>query len=386
MLSSYQEFNCLDKTIVHTFSILDKSILMTSLRKIFIILFCFAQFNFSQADSRIKDIVYFEGIRDNMLIGYGLVVGLNGTGDNLKNSAFTEKGLSDFLLKLGVSTKGANLKTKNIAAVVITATLPPFSRAGSKINVTISTIGDAKSLRGGSLLATPLLGADGEVYAVAQGIISVGLKPDDEGKGSSQNLTAGYIANGAIIEKEIEFNLSDLSSINLALKNPDISTARSIETAINSSIREEIAFAKDPGTVQILVPNYYKSNIVALLADIENITVNPDQIAKIVIDEATGTIVIGENVKISKVAIAQGNIIVKVSDDADFSFSIGATNNAVKNAPSKPGEEIAVMKESTKLSDLIEGLNSLGLKPKDLVSILKAIKQAGALQAEIETK
>ncbi len=339
-----------------------------------------------QAESRIKDIVYFEGVRENMLIGYGLVVGLNGTGDNLKNSVFTEKGLTDFLEKLGVNTRGANLKTKNVAAVTVTATLPAFSRAGSKIAVDVSTIGDAKSLKGGMLLATPLLGADGEVYALAQGQISIGAKPaDDPTKPLVINPTAGYVANGAIIEREIDFALEDMSKINLALKNPDISTARSIETAVNAALRNKIATARDPGTVTIQVPEKYSSNVVGFLADIENVTVYPDTVAKIVIDESTGTIVIGENVKVSNVAIAQGNLIVKVSEDKDFLYNIGMLGKD-KPKSSKPGEEIAIMKETTKLSDLVQGLNMLGVKPKDLVAILKSIRQAGALQAEIETR
>lgn len=338
------------------------------------------------AESRIKDIVNFEGVRDNMLIGYGLVVGLNGTGDNLKNSVFTEKGLSDFLEKLGVNTRGANLKTKNIAAVTITATLPPFARAGSRISIDVSTIGDAKSLKGGILLATPLLGADGEVYALAQGQISIGTKPsEEEGKASTSNPAAGYISNGAIIEREIDFDLATLDTINLALKNPDISTARSIETALNSALRENLAKAIDPGTIQINIPEKYKNNVIGFLADVENVTVYPDTIAKIVIDEATGTVVIGKAVSISKVAIAQGNLVVKVSNNEDFLHNIGYGGRA-DGEPSARGEEIGILNDTTKLSDLVEGLNALGVKPSDLVSIIKTIKQAGALQADIETR
>jgi flagellar P-ring protein precursor FlgI len=340
----------------------------------------------AHAESRIKDIVYFEGVRDNMLIGYGLVVGLNGTGDNLKNSAFTEKGLIDFLEKLGVNTRGANLKTKNIAAVTVTASLPPFSRTGSKISVTVNTIGDAKNLKGGTLLATPMLGADGEVYALAQGPISIGNKPaDTPDKPATLNPTSGFVENGAIIEREVDFQLNELSSINLALKNPDISTARAIQTAINAAMRKNIADAKDPGTVQLNVPHDYATDLVGFLADIENIAVYPDTIAKIVIDEASGTIVIGDNVQISNVAIAQGNLIVKVSEEKEFIYNIGMLGKS-KPKPSKPGEEIALLKGTTKLSDLVQGLNLLGVKPKDLVSILKSIKHAGALQAEIETR
>lgn len=337
------------------------------------------------ADARIKDIVYVEGIRDNMLVGYGLIVGLNGSGDNLKNSVFTEKGLSDFLEKLGINTRGANLKTKNIAAVTVTATLPPFSRAGSKISVDVSTLGDAKSIKGGTLLATPLLGADGEVYAVAQGPVSIGMKPADNNSGAPEsNPTSGFITNGAIIEREINFNLDSLKELKLALKNPDITTARSIETAINSAMLGQVAEAKDPGTIQLTIPARYANNPVGFLAEVENLTINPDTKAKIVIDEASGTIVIGENVKISNVAIAQGNLVVKVSQEQQEMYAMGLLKD--RPTDSRPGEKIGVLKSNTHLSDLVEGLNSLGVKPKDLVSILKTVKQAGAIQAEIETK
>jgi flagellar P-ring protein precursor FlgI len=341
--------------------------------------------NHARADARIKDIVYVEGIRDNVLIGYGLIVGLNGTGDNLKNSVFTEKGLSDFLEKLGINTRGSSLKTKNVAAVTVTAILPPFARTGSKINIDVSTIGDAKSLKGGTLLATPLLGADGEVYAVAQGAVSIGSKPnDDPTKPATMNPTAGYITNGAIIEREISFELRDLNELNIALKNPDITTARSIQTAINSAIQEDIALATDPGTVKLQIPNRYVNNPVGFLAEIENIKVSPDSMAKIVIDEASGTIVIGENVKVNKVAIAQGNLVLKVSDDKKMQYNLGLLKDMP--LPTNPGEEIGIMPANTKLADLIEGLNLLGVKPRDLVAILKSIKQAGAMQAEIETR
>jgi len=338
------------------------------------------------AESRIKDIVYFEGIRDNVLIGYGLVVGLNGTGDNLKNAVFTEKGLTDFLQKLGINTSGANLKTKNVAAVTVTATLPPFSHPGSKISINVSTIGDAKNLKGGMLLATPLLGADGEVYAVAQGQVSMSAKPSDiAGKPPTLNPTTGYISNGAIVEKEVDFDLRDLKEVKLALKNPDISTARSLQTAINAAMREDVAVAYDPGTVTVTAPKRYADNTLEFLADIENIIVYPDTIAKIIIDEASGTIVIGENVRISKVAIAQGNLIVQVTDEEEYLYSIGMAGKQ-KPAPSNPGEKIAMLGASTRLSDLIEGLNSMGVRPGDLVSILKTIQYSGALQAEIEIK
>lgn len=339
-----------------------------------------------QAESRIKDIVSFEGVRDNVLIGYGLVVGLNGTGDNLKNSVFTEKGLTDFLERLGVNTRGATLKTKNIAAVVITATLPGFARAGSKISVDVSTIGDAKSIKNGMLLATPLLGADGEVYAVAQGPVSVGMKPsEDPTKPDTSSPTAGFINNGAIIERELGFVLDSMQELNLALRNPDISTAKSIENAINLTMKERIAYAKDPGTVLLKVPKEYSGKVVNLLSEVENISIYPDMSAKIVIDEATGTIVMGDNVAISRVAVAQGNIIVKVNDEQNLLMSLGLIAPEVASKQDQ-GKKAIVMNETAKLSDLVKGINALGVKPKDMIAILKTIKEAGALHAEIITK
>lgn len=247
----------------------------------------------------------FEGVRDNVLVGYGLVSGLDGTGDNLQNSSFTQKGLVDLLEKLGINTRGENIKTKNIAAVIVTTTLPGFSRSGSRISVNLSTLGDAKSLKGGTLLATPLMGVDGKIYAVAQGQVGIGRLSDTRQDNFKPILTSGYIINGALIEKEIPFKLNSLSNINIALKNPDFTTARSIANAINSYIGDSIAKAQDPGTVLLKIPDQYQNNVVELLADIENISIVPHTVAKIIIDEATGTVVVGKEVKISKVAIAQ---------------------------------------------------------------------------------
>ncbi len=350
--------------------------------RLFIIIYCLFAAYVACADTRVKDMVNFEGIRDNVLIGYGLVVGLNGTGDNLKNSVFTEKGLSDFLEKLGVNTRGANLKTKNVAAVTVTATLQAFARNGSRISVDVSTIGDAKSLKGGTLLATPLLGADGEVYAVAQGPISIGSKAaDDPTKPDTNNPTAGFISNGAIIEREINFQLDSMDTLKLALKNPDVTTAHSLEQAINLSMKEKLAVAKDPGTVDLAIPKRYKGRTLELLSEIENINIYPDMPARIVIDEATGTIVIGENVNISKVAVAQGNLVVKVQDEQSVLEQLGLIPRA--NPKQDKGSDIAILNETASLSDLVKGLNALGVKPKDLVAILKSIKDAGALHAEI---
>jgi flagellar P-ring protein FlgI len=348
-------------------------------------------------DIRIKDIVSIEGIRDNLLIGYGLVVGLNGTGDNLNSAVFTQKGLTDLLERLGVNTRGASLKTRNIAAVTVTAYLPPFARQGSKIDVTVSTLGDAKSLQDGTLIATPLLGADGQVYAVAQGQVSVGgfaAEARDGTKISKNVTTNASVINGAIIEKEIPFDFQSMESVKLALKNPDISTALQISDNINLSYGDEVAKALDPGTVQLKIPEDAKDNIMRFFADIEQLTITPDQIAKIIIDEASGTIVMGENVRISPVAIAQGNLTVIIKEQASVSqpteFSrTGETkdvNDSNIQVDEEKGNQMVVMPEGTTLGELVDALNSLGVGPRDLITILNTIKSSGAMQATIEVK
>lgn len=345
--------------------------------------------------SRIKDIVSFEGIRENTLLGYGIVVGLNGSGDNLKNSPFTEKGLSQFLSKLGINSAGTSLKTKNVAAVTITGSLPPFARSGSKFNITLSTLGDAKSIEGGTLLAAPMLGADGNVYAVAQGQVSTGGLVTTAATSNSTSkgvLTSGYITNGATVEREIEFALDSMKELKLALRNPDISTARRVSEGINEVIGQESATATDPGTVVLKVPSIYEKNVVGLLSDIEQIIIVPDHVARVVIDESSGTIVIGEDVKIDTVAVAQGNLMVSVKSDTVVNDNVFSSDQASVastvpvNNNNKPGNGLAVIQQGANLRDLISGLNALGVGTRDLVNILQTIKSAGALHAEIDTK
>ena len=351
----------------------------------------------AHAEARLKDIAAFEGVRENILMGYGLVVGLNGTGDKLKNNEFTSQSLIAFLERQGVNTRGTELKSKNIAAVTVTATLPPFSRSGGKINITVSAMGDAKSLQGGTLLATALYGADGQVYAVAQGAVSIaGL--DTAGNVTPKGVaTNGFIANGAIIEKEVDFALNRMSSINIGLRNPDISTAKNVAESINKHLGVDAAEMIDPGTVKLRVPIDYKDNTSKLLAEIERISIKTDQTAKVVIDEASGTVVMGENVRIDTVAVAQGNLIVKVEEsnqnEAAGAEKTTATANATTptvNAEAANPEEhkgkIAVIQHGTTLRELISGLNALGVGPRDLINILQTIKTAGALQAEILAK
>lgn len=348
--------------------------------------------------ARIKDVVAFEGIRDNMLMGYGLVVGLNGTGDKLQNNAFTEQSLIGFLERQGVNTRGVQLKSKNVAAVTVTAKLPPFARAGGALDVNISALGDAKSLLGGTLLATSLYGPDGNVYAAAQGPVTIGgfEASGSSGSGITKGVpTNGFISNGATVEREIDFRLNDMASVRLSLRNPDITTARNVMQAINSQVGAGVGRVDDPGTVTITVPTSYKGDVVGLLADIETLSVETDQPARIVVDEATGTIVMGENVRISTVAVAQGNLIVKVEETPQVSqpnpfAPQGAETQVVPRSDvtvsEQSGNKIAVLQEGATLKDLVGGLNALGVGPRDLITILQTIKAAGALQADIETR
>lgn len=351
----------------------------------------------AHANTRIKDIVAVEGVRDNMLIGYGLVVGLDGTGDKLKNSAFTGQSLAAFLERLGVNTRDTELKTKNVAAVTVTATLPPFARQGSRIDVSVSAMGDAQSLQGGTLLASPLYAADGQVYAVAQGAVAIGgFTAGGEASAITKGVpTSAAIANGAIVEREVAFELNDLPSVDLALRNPDVTTATRIAAVINDRMGAGSAVLRDPATVRVAVPEQYRDNITMLLARIEQLPVETDQIARVVVDEATGTIVMGENVRIDTVAVAQGNLIVKVQE-APLVSQPGAfappgaetvvvprTNVAVDE---EEANQMVVLNRGATLNELVAGLNALGVGPRDLITILQTIKAAGALQADILTR
>ncbi len=345
--------------------------------------------------TRIKDIVDFEGVRDNQLIGYGLVVGLNGTGDSLNNSPFTEQSLISMLERMGVSTRGQNLNTGNVAAVMVTATLPPFTNQGAGIDVSVSALGDSESLQGGTLLVTPLMAADGEVYAVAQGpVIISGFTVEGQAGSVTQNIpTAGRIPAGAIVEREIDFKLEELQEVRLALRNPDFTTARRISSAINKSTSGNVAKAENSASVVLRRPNNYSGSIVDLITDIEQLTIRPDQVARVVIDERSGVIVMGADVRISTVAIAQANLTVKVTETPQVSqpnaFAGQGQTEVVPrtNIDVNTGEDVrlAVMETGVTLQDLVTGLNSLGVAPRDIISILQAIKAAGALQAEIET-
>src|SRR5882672_5598226 len=283
------------------------------------------------ATSRIKDLANIEGVRQNQLIGYGLVVGLNGTGDTLNNIPFTKQSLQAMLERLGVNIRGANIRTGNVAAVMVTANLPAFGTQGTRIDITVSALGDAKSLNGGTLLVTPLLGADGNVYAVGQGSLAIaGFAAEGDAAKITRGVpTVGRISNGAIIEREIDFALNRLNQVRLALRNADFTTAKRIAAAINDFIGTNTAEPLDSSTVQVNVPKIYAGNVVSLLTEIEQLQIEPDLAAKIVIDERSGVIVMGRDVRVSTVAVAQGNLTVTISEAPQVSqpnpFSRGET-------------------------------------------------------------
>ncbi|WP_414706585.1 flagellar basal body P-ring protein FlgI [Saliniramus sp.] len=342
--------------------------------------------------SRIKDLAEVEGVRQNQLVGYGLVVGLQGTGDSLNNSPFTRQSLTAMLERLGVNTRGANLRTANVAAVMVTANLPAFSTQGTRLDVTVSALGDSNSLEGGTLLVTPLMGADGEVYAVAQGSVAVaGFGFEGDAARIQRGVpTVGRISNGALIEREIEFSLAEKRHLRLALRNPDFTTARRIATAINDFIGDDAAAPSDPSTVHLRIPESYGGNMIELLTEIEQLRVEPDQPAKIVVDERSGIIVMGRDVRVSTVAVAQGNLTVTIMEEPQvvqpLPFSDGETAVVPRTAIEVFGEDgqLAVVPEGVTLRELVDGLNALGIGPRDLIAILQAIKAAGALQADIE--
>ncbi|HWA63458.1 MAG TPA: flagellar basal body P-ring protein FlgI [Caulobacteraceae bacterium] len=345
----------------------------------------------TSAASRIKDIVEFEGVRENMLVGYGLVIGLNGTGDSLRNAPFTQQSLVAMLERLGVNTRDAQLNTKNVAAVMVTAKLPAFAASGSTIDASVSALGDAKSLLGGTLLVTPLMGADGQAYAVAQGTVQTGAVSASGASGSSITRgvpTAGRIAAGASVEREIGFQLASMSQLRMTLRNPDFTTARRIADVINAA-HPGTAVAENPTIVAIRPPP--GEDMVSFVTEVENLTVTPDEPAKVVIDEVSGVVVMGEAVRISTVAIAQGNLTISVQETPKVSqpapFSQGQTTvvpqSAVKVDEEK-GKQLIMLNQGASLATLVAGLNALGVTPRDMISILQAIKAAGALQADIQ--
>ena len=347
----------------------------------------------SDAHVRIKDIVSFQGVRGNQLIGYGLVVGLSGTGDSAGGSPYTTESLISMLERLGVNTRGEKMSPKNVAAVMVTAELPPFAKRGNDIDITVSTLGDSVSLLGGTLLITPLMGADGEVYAAAQGAVSVhgfaakGQSGTSIIKGVPTN---GRIASGAIVEKEINFELKTLNSMTLSLRNPDFTTSQRIAETINASFRKKLASAANPSSVMVSLPKN-KRELMPFMTKLEQLRIKTDQVARVIIDETTGVIVIGEDVRIDTVAIAQGNLTVRIDEAEQVSqpnpLGQGTTEKVARtdiDIEEETGKKFSILKQGVSLQELVNGLNSLGVGPRDIISILMGIKAAGALQADIE--
>ncbi|MDX8350357.1 flagellar basal body P-ring protein FlgI [Cognatiyoonia sp. IB215446] len=340
---------------------------------------------------RIKDLVEFDGVRSNDLVGYGLVVGLNGTGDGLRNSPFTEEILSNILERLGVNVTGEQFRPRNVAAVLVTASLPPFARAGSPVDVTVSAIGDASSLLGGTLIMTPLNAADGDIYAVAQGtIIAGGAAAEGDGAAVVQGVpTSGVIPSGATVEREVAFDFSNMTDLRLALRTPDFTTAARIEEAINQTFERPVALMLDAGTVELNIIATQMRSPAHALGRIENILVEPERRARVVVDQRSGTIVMGEDVRIDRVAVSQGNLTLRIQEAPLVSqpnpFSPGETVVVPRTDADiieEPGIGLAEIREGTSLSDVVAGLNALGVAPRDMIDILKSIKASGALHAE----
>ena len=340
---------------------------------------------------RIKDLVEFDGVRSNDLVGYGLVVGLNGTGDGLRNSPFTEEIMTNMLERLGVNVTGEQFRPNNVAAVLVTAELPPFARAGSRIDVTVSAIGDADSLLGGTLIMTPLNAADGQIYAVAQGtVLAGGVSAEGDGAEVVQGVpTSGVIPSGATVEQEVDFDFTAMSTLRMALRSPDFTTAARIEFAVNEAYGRRVAVMLDAGTVQLDIGATGAASPAHALVQVENILVEPERRARVVVDQASGTIVMGADVRISTVAVSQGNLTLRIEEapvvvqpnpfsDGD-TIVVPRTNAAIEE---EPGIGLAEIPEGTSLSEVVAALNALGVAPRDMIDILKSIKAAGALHAE----
>lgn len=340
---------------------------------------------------RLKDLVEFDGVRGNDLVGYGLVVGLNGTGDGIRNSPYTEEIMSNILERLGVNVTGEQFRPSNVAAVFVTATLPPFSRAGGRIDVTVSAIGDASSLLGGTLIMTPLTAADGQIYAVSQGtVIAGGAAAEGDGAQVIEGVpTSGVIPAGARVEREIEFDFTTLASLRLALRTPDFTTAERIETAVNTVFGGPVALMLDAGTVEIDIAATGARSPAHAVGQIENVLVEPQRRARVVVDQRSGTIVMGEDVRISRVAVSQGNLTLRIEERPlavqPNPFAPGQTVIVPRTEAAlveEPGIGLAEVPTTTSLSDVVAGLNALGVGPRDMIDILKSIKAAGALHAE----
>ncbi|MCR9270643.1 MAG: flagellar basal body P-ring protein FlgI [Hyphomonadaceae bacterium] len=344
-----------------------------------------------EAQTKLRDVLDIEGVRTNDLVGYGIVVGLNGTGDSVRNAPFTEDSLSHMLERLGVNVQGEEIRPNNVAAVLVTASLPAFARNGSAIDVSVASIGDAQSLEGGTLILTPLRGADNEVYAVAQGSVMVsGINVEAPGARDTVGTpTTGAIPDGALVEREIQFDFNSQDSVTLALRTPDFTTAARVEDTINTALGGPVAFMRDPGSIELNMASMSGSPA-RVLAAIENLPIKVETPARIVIDEKSGTIVLGQDVTISQVAIAQGNISIKVRENPVVVQPNPFANGETIVLPrtdievGQTGDQnIALLNSNTTLSQLIEGLNALGVRPQEMADIIRSMSAAGAIHAEL---
>ena len=341
--------------------------------------------------ARLKDLASVKGVRSNQIIGYGLVVGLRGTGDK-QGTQFTTQSLRSLLAKMGISLDPQQIRVANVAAVMVTAKLPAFARTGSTVDAIVSSVGDASSLMGGMLLMTQLLGNDGQIYAVAQGPIAVGGY-SAEGGGSSIALnhpTVGTLVGGAIVEREVAHSMVGQEEFEIALHRPDFTTAQRTAARINSEFDAPVAVARDSGTLDLTLPAAYREDAVGFMARVETIEITPDKAARIILNERTGTIVMGDSVRVSTVAVAHGNLTVVVNQINEVSqpgpFSDGETT-PIQNTDletSQDEAQLTVIEETITIGDLVRALNAMGTTPTDLISIIQAIKASGALTAEVE--
>ena len=369
-----------------------KHILFKNLIFYLTILICICFVTNSVFAIRLKDLISIKGVRYNQLIGYGLVVGLNGTGDN-KGTGFTTQSLSNMMKNMGIYVNKNKMKIKNVAAVIITSKLPPFARIGNKIDIVLSSVGDAKSLSGGTLLLTPLKGVNGQVYAIAQGAVAVGGygASGDAGGGTTKNHPlVARIAGGATVEKEIDFALNDKHKLLFSLKNPDFTTACRLSDAINKKTGKNSAVTLDSSTIQVNIPASMHSKVPGFIASIELLEIQPDTIAKIIVNEKTGTIVVGENVRISTVAVSHGNLsitikeTVKVSQPEPFAKGSTVIVSDTKIDIDEENKKVILIPEGATIGHLVRALNAIGVTPRDLISIFQSIKALGALQADLE--
>lgn len=360
--------------------------------RIWLVLLAFLlAFPAAAANVRIKDLVDFDGVRGNDLVGYGLVVGLNGTGDGIRNAPFTEEIMSNILERLGVNVTGEQFRPQNVAAVLVTAELPPFARSGGRIDVTVSAIGDADSLLGGTLIMTPLNAADGLIYAVGQGtVIAGGVSAQGDGGNVVQGVpTSGVIPSGARVEREVPFDFSQMREVRLALRSPDFTTAARIESAVNSAFGAPVSQMVDAGTVILDIDRTGLQSPAHVLTLVESLRVEPELKARVVVDQRSGTIVMGEDVRLSRVAVSQGNLTVRIEEAPIVvqpnPFSEGETIVVPRTRAEineEPGIGLAVVDSGTTLAELVSGLNALGVSPRDMIDILTSIKASGALHAE----